>query len=108
MTDIVFLYVTAPDSDTAARIARALVEEKRAACVNIHSEMRSIFEWDGNVEMKLETPLFVKTTASAANSARDRILELHPYDEPCIAALPISSEGSSPDFLSWVKKATNP
>ncbi len=108
MSDIVFLYVTAPNAETAARIARSLVEEKLAACVNIHAEMRSIYEWDGKVELKLETPLFVKTTAAAANAARDRIITLHPYDTPCIAALPVSAEGSSAAFLDWVEKATNP
>lgn len=106
MTDIVFLYVTAPNAETAARIARALVEEKLAACVNIHGEMRSIYEWEGRVEIQLETPLFVKTTSAAANRARDRILELHPHDEPCVAAIPISREGSSPDFLDWIAKTT--
>ena len=51
MSGIVFLYVTAPNSENAARIARALVEEKLAACVNIHAEMRSVYEWDGKVEI---------------------------------------------------------
>lgn len=106
MTDIVFLYVTAPNSETAARIARALVEEKLAACVNIHGEMRSIYEWEGRVEIQLETPLFIKTTAAAANRARDRILELHPHDEPCVAAIPIAREGSSGGFLDWIAKTT--
>jgi periplasmic divalent cation tolerance protein len=47
MTGIVFLYVTAPNAETAARIGRTLIEEKLAACVNIHGEMRSIYEWEG-------------------------------------------------------------
>ncbi|GJL92376.1 divalent-cation tolerance protein CutA [Hyphococcus sp.] len=107
MSGIVFLYVTTPNSETAARIARALVEEKLAACVNIHAEMRSIYEWEGKVEIGLETPLIVKTTASAANAARDRILALHPYGEPCIAALPIAAGGSSRGFLDWVASAVS-
>lgn len=106
MSDIVFLYVTAPNAETAARIARTLVEEKLAACVNIHGEMRSIYEWDGQVELKLETPLFVKTTAASADDARDRIIALHPYDEPCVAALPIQSKGSNRSFLDWIETAT--
>ena len=73
MSEIVFLYVTAPNAETAARIARALIEENLAACVNIHAEMRSVYEWEGKVEIGLETPLIVKTTAAAANAARDRI-----------------------------------
>jgi len=103
----VFLYVTAPNAEIAARIARALVEEKLAACVNIHGEMRSLYEWNGNVELKQETPLFVKTTTIMAEKARDRIMVLHPHETPCIAALPIQQEGSSQAFLNWVASTTN-
>ena len=78
MADIVFLYVTAPNAETAARIARTLVEEKLAACVNIHGEARSIYSWDGQTQMQLETPLIVKTTAAAAGAARDvRVGTIH-------------------------------
>ena len=106
MSNILFLYVTAPNAETAARIGRTLVEEKLAACVNIHGEMRAIYEWDGQVELKLETPMFVKTTAQRAGDARDRIIALHPHDEPCVAALPIQDEGSSRSFLNWIETAT--
>ena len=106
MTEITFLYVTAPNPETAARIARALIEEKLAACVNIHGEMRSLYEWEGKVEMGIETPMIVKTTAARAPAARDRILALHPYGEPCVAALPVSREGSSEAFLNWVAAGT--
>ena len=106
MTDIVFLYVTAPNSETAARIARTLVEKKLAACVNIHSEMRSVYDWQGSLEFKLETPLFVKTTAAAAAAARDEIIALHPHEEPCVAALPVLPEGSSAGFLDWIRQTT--
>lgn len=106
MSEIVFLYVTAPNTETAARIARSLIEEKLAACVNIHGEMRAVYEWEGAIEIKLETPLFVKTTKAAADAARDRVIELHPYDEPCVAAMPISRAGSSAGFLDWIAKTT--
>lgn len=106
MADILLLYVTAPNSETAARIGRTLVEEKLAACVNIHGEMRSVYEWEGKVELQIETPMIVKTTAAAADAARDRILALHPYDEPCVAALPVRREGSSAPFLDWIAAAT--
>lgn len=106
MADIVFLYVTAPNAETAARIARTLIEEKLAACVNIHSEMRSVYEWDGKLEIQLETPMFVKTTAAGADRARDRIMALHPHDEPCVAALPVQRAGSSASFLDWIAQTT--
>ena len=106
MSGIVFLYVTAPTQETAAHIARLLVEEKHAACVNILAEMRSVYEWGGQVETGAEIPMLVKTTAAAANAARDRIIAQHPYDEPCVAALPIAPEGSSANFLNWIRSAT--
>jgi len=106
MPEIVFLYVTAPNGEVAARIARTLVEEKLAACVNVMSEMRSFYDWEGRVELSLELPLLVKTTKAAAPRARDRIMALHPYDEPCVAALPVAAEGSSAGYLQWIANAT--
>jgi periplasmic divalent cation tolerance protein len=107
MTETVFLYVTAPNSETAARIGRTLVEENLAACVNIHGEMRSVYEWEGKVEIGIETPLIVKTTAGRASAARDRIIMLHPHEVPCVAALPVSAEGSNAAFLEWIAETTS-
>ncbi len=106
MDDAVFLYVTAPDAEIAGRIARTLVGERLAACVNIHGPMRSVFEWEGKTEEVVETPLIVKTTALKAPAARDRILALHPYETPCVAALPVARNGSSEAFLDWIEKTT--
>lgn len=108
MSDIVFLYVTAPDPETARLIARTLITEKLAACVNITAPMTSIYEWEGAIEETTETAMFVKTTAAAAVRVTDRIIALHPFETPCIAAMPISSRGSAPAFLDWVAQATNP
>ena len=102
MSDIVFLYVTAPDGETARAIAGRLVRERHAACVNILPETRSIYEWDGRIEEAAETPFLVKTTKSAAPAAAERIKALHPYDTPCIAALPVLRDGSSAAFLDWI------
>lgn len=107
MTDIVFLYVTAPDAQTAQDIANHLVREKHAACVNILGEARSIYEWEGVVEDVAETPFLVKTTRAAAFTACERISELHPYDTPCIAALPVLPESSSAAFLDWITENTS-
>ena len=107
MGNVVFLYVTAPNAKTAERIARTLVEEELAACVNIHGEMRSIYKWRGAIESELEMPLFVKTTKAAAAKAQQRIISLHPHETPCIAALPVADEGSNAEFLNWIAKTTN-
>ena len=107
MSEIVFLYMTAPNADVAARIAGALIEEKHAACVNIHGEMRSLYEWGGKTEMQLETPMIVKTTVAAADGARARILALHPHDVPCITALVVNNDISHAPFLDWVRAQTS-
>lgn len=106
MSDIVFLYVTAPDAQIVKDIAMRLIQEKHAACVNILPEMRSIYEWEGSVEEATETPFLVKTTKAAAPGACALIHDLHPYDTPCIAALPVAHEGSSPEFLNWITQNT--
>ena len=108
MSDIVFLYVTAPDAQTARTIAGRLVSERHAACVNILPETRSIYEWEGKLEETAETPFLVKTTQTAAPAACARIKALHPYETPCIAALPVAREGSSAAFLDWIADNTGP
>ena len=106
MSDIVFLYVTAPDAETARTIADSLVRERRAACVNILPESRSIYEWEGVIEEAAETPFLVKTTRASAAGTADRIKALHPYDTPCVAALPVLRDGSSAAFLDWIAENT--
>lgn len=108
MNDILFLYVTAPDTQTARRIADALIAEKLAACVNIHAEMRSIYEWRGDIEDTAETPMLVKTTQAAAPSAKDRIIALHPYETPCVVAMPVAAEASNASFLAWIEANARP
>lgn len=106
MTDVTFLYSTAPDQDTAQRIASALIAEKHAACVNLLAPMSSVYEWEGVVEQAIEIPLIVKTTTIAAADARDRIIALHPHDCPCVVALKIDAENSAGAFLDWVSSTT--
>ncbi len=106
MTDIRLLYVTTPDEETARRIAEALVEEHLAACVNILAPMRSVYRWEGVIEDSVETPMIVKTSAAKAATARDRVLELHPYETPAIIALDVEAGASAPAFLQWIEDET--
>ena len=103
MSTVTFLYSTAPDEKTARNIAELLVAEKLAACVNILAPIHSVYAWEGAVEQAAEIPIIVKTTTDAAPAARDRILAEHPYDCPCVAALPIDEHASSPAFLAWIE-----
>lgn len=85
----------------ADRLARTLVEEQLAACVNILPGIRSIYRWEGAVEEAEEVLLLIKTTEAGFPRLRDRIFALHRYETPEVIALPIS-EGSG-NYLAWLQ-----
>ena len=97
------IYVTTTDEDEAKKIGKTLVEEKLAACVNIHP-IRSIYRWEGNIEEEDEAAMFVKTKAELADEVIKRVKELHSYEVPCIVSLPIAK--GYPDYLKWIEKST--
>lgn len=99
-----FVYVTAADETEADWIARAVVGERLAACANQLGPIKSVYWWDGKVCSGTETALVLKTTDERKTELIDRIKELHSYDCPCIACLPISD--GNPDFLQWIARET--
>ena len=98
----VFAYITTPDPETARSIGRKLVEERLAACVNMFP-IASIYRWKGKVEEAKETVLIVKTTRERLPEVERRVLELHPYELPCIVWVGV--EGHEP-FLRWIEEET--
>ena len=102
MSDVVILYTTWPDAETAQASGRAAVEAKLAACANVLAPMTSIYTWQGALQQEAETPMLLKTTASGAAVLRDFILERHPYDTPCVLALVVESGLSAPRFIQWI------
>ncbi|UTH75473.1 divalent-cation tolerance protein CutA [Chromobacterium sp. IIBBL 290-4] len=94
----------APDADSAARLAEALVAERLAACVNILAPCRSVYRWQGRVEQAEEVPLLIKTTEGVYPALEARLTALHPYDVPEIVALPLSR--GLPAYLRWVSEQT--
>ncbi len=100
MTDALVVLVTAPSPEEAARIGRALVDERLAACVNMLGGVRSIYRWQGAVHDEGEVLMVVKTVRSRFEALRDRILALHPYDTPEVLALPV--EAGSERYLAWL------
>ena len=101
MTDCVVVLVTAPGEDVAAGLARALVEERLAACGNIVPGLRSIYRWEGKVCDEAEVLLILKTTADRFDSLRARVVELHPYDVPEVLRLDVQ-DGHAP-YLDWLR-----
>ena len=94
--------ITAPDRETATRLARALVDERLAACVNLVPGIRSIYRWEGRVEEDDEVLLLVKTSRLRLDSLERRVRALHPYDVPELVFLSIS--GGSDPYLAWLAK----
>lgn len=98
--DVVVVLVTGPDQQTLEKLARRLVEERLAACVNVIPRVRSVYRWQGDVHEDDEALAVLKTTRSAIGPLRDRIHELHPYDLPEFLVLPL--EAGSEAYLRWV------
>lgn len=100
----IVVYVTAPSEDAAAVIARALIEQKLAACVNIVRNIRSIYSWQGKIEDDDEVLMIIKTQKKHFDALSEKVKELHSYDVPEIIALPILK--GSDDYLEWIKAST--
>lgn len=99
--DVVVVLVACPDEPTATSIARALVEEGLAACVNVSGEVRSIYRWRGSVEEARERLLVIKARADRLDALAARIVALHPYEVPELLALPVA-RGLGP-YLEWLR-----
>ena len=95
---------TFPDAEKAAEVARVLVEEHLAACVNLVGPIRSIYHWQDAVHDDAETLAIIKTTADRYPALATRITQLHPYELPEIIALPLT-EGHPP-YLAWLAAQT--
>jgi periplasmic divalent cation tolerance protein len=95
---------TCPDAETAGRIARALIAERLAACVNRVPGIASTYRWRGEILDDAEVLLMIKTTRDRFETLRARLVELHPYDVPEVIALDIAS-GHAP-YLDWLAAET--
>jgi periplasmic divalent cation tolerance protein len=98
---IVTVYATFADADEAARIARALVDERLAACANLLGPIRSIYRWEGEVEDAAEAAALFKTSADRAEALIARLAELHSYDVPAAVVWPIAE--ALPRYEAWVE-----
>jgi periplasmic divalent cation tolerance protein len=96
---------TFPDADKAAQVARVLVEERLAACVNLVATVRSIYRWQGAVQDDAESLAIIKTTPERYPALAARLAELHPYDVAEIIALPLAD--GHPPYLTWLAGAVS-
>lgn len=100
MTMIAVL-TTVDSLDEAQAIARALVERRLAACVQI-SKIDSVYEWQGAVQSEPEFRLFAKTVKSRYAEVESAILELHSYDLPAVYSIDI--EDAHGPYADWVRE----
>ncbi|WP_448565502.1 divalent-cation tolerance protein CutA [Thalassotalea ganghwensis] len=94
---------TCPNEDVAEHIAKCLVEERLAACVNLLSNVKSIYRWQDKVECQVEVQLMIKSTKDNFNTLSERIRELHPYDIPEIVAM-VVHQGDL-QYLNWINES---
>jgi periplasmic divalent cation tolerance protein len=106
MSEALVILTNCPDDAVADRIARALVEQGLAACVNRLPAVQSTYRWQGAVERATETPLLIKTTRMRYTEVEQAIRALHPYEVPEIIAVPI--EAGLAAYLRWIVDETQP
>lgn len=102
----VLVLTTWPADRDPAPFARALVEERLAACVNVLPEMRSYYRWQGSLQEDTERQILLKTTADRVDVLRARLHALHPYEVPEFLVISIS-EGSKA-YVDWLIASVKP
>ena len=104
MTEARLALTTCADIDSAATLAKHLVERRVVACVNILPGIRSIYRWQGKIEDERECLLVMKTVAGRVADLEAAIEELHSYDVPELIVLPVESGAQT--YLSWIAEQT--
>ena len=92
---------TSPDKESAEKIARQLINDKIAACVNILPGLTSIFPWQGKIETEQEHLLLIKTRKDRYQFVEKSIQTNHPYEIPEIIAIPV--ENGLAEYMQWIE-----
>lgn len=97
-------YVTCPNKREAEKIARVLVEEKLAACVNIQTPSSSFYIWNGACQIDEEVIFLAKTKEKLFLNLTERVCELHSYQTPCVLKIPMQIGNQS--YQEFLEKNT--
>jgi periplasmic divalent cation tolerance protein len=101
--DVRIVLTTIGSETDALTLARTLVDERLAACVNILPTMVSIYRWKGSVDEDHEHQVVIKTTSDRLSALEARLRQLHPYELPEFLVLDIAGGGAA--YLSWVRES---
>lgn len=104
--DIRIVLTTIGSETDALSLARALIDERLAACVNVLPEMLSIYRWKGSVDQDHEHQVVIKTTSDRLAALEARLRELHPYELPEFLVLDVPGGGAA--YLAWVRESVAP
>ena len=98
--EYIIVFITVPNFEVGEKIGSTLVEEKLAACVNITSEIKSLYFWKGSIEHDSEYLLIIKTRSDTFENLEKKVKEIHPYEVPEIVAMPIIL--GTNEYLNWI------
>ena len=105
MSDNHVVVITTTDSeDAAGTLARAVVEARLAACVQVSGPIRSVYRWEGEVRDDREWQLWAKTAYDRVDELTEFVKAHHTYDVPEVLALPVL--GGNTDYLAWITEQT--
>lgn len=103
-TRVIVVLTNLPDRESALKLADTLIEQRLAACVNVHSGCTSVYRWQGKLEQASEVPVVIKTTAAAYARLEAAIRAFHPHELPEIISVPVVA-GLAP-YLDWIATET--
>jgi periplasmic divalent cation tolerance protein len=96
--------ITADSEDWLINFTRSLVQDRLVACGQQIARIRAIYRWDGEIQDAQEIRVALHTRASLVPAIVERTRREHPYEVPCVLALPV--QAGNPDYLEWVIEET--
>ena len=105
MSEYIIVLSTTNSIDSAKQIARLLVNEKLAACVNIVDKIESIYRWQGEIVEDNEVLMLIKTQKAMFEQLKSKIEQVHPYSTPEIVSIDLTQGAKS--YLDWIKNSTS-
>lgn len=101
MSEIRFVYVPCPSADVAQSLAKSALHARLAACANLFPTIRSLYWWDGELQEDAEAVLLLKTDEAHLDALRAHLLQIHPYEVPCVAVM--APESVNEPYAAWLR-----